>query len=194
MADNPGKIIIINGTSSSGKTSILEGIQKHFEEPYLNAGIDKFIWMLPERYLDRPLWDDVLGLAISAGAMGHRLFSGMHHAIYHLAKSGLNIVADHVMVEECWVQECAQLFAGLPAYLIGVHCPLEVLEKREKARKNRTLGQAKAQFPIVHRHLIYDFEVDTSKHSPKECVALIEAHINRQAPVALKKLHEKFMA
>ncbi|NIP51374.1 hypothetical protein GWN42_05855, partial [candidate division KSB1 bacterium] len=64
-----------------GKTSILKELQRILSEPYLNAGIDKFIWMLPSRYLDRPLWDDVLGLATSAGQTGHRLFSGMHHAI-----------------------------------------------------------------------------------------------------------------
>ena len=71
----PG-IIILNGTSSSGKTSLLEVLQTRLAEPYLNAGIDKFIWMLPERYLERLLWDDVLGLATRAGATGHTLFPG----------------------------------------------------------------------------------------------------------------------
>jgi len=50
-----GKIVIINGTSSSGKTSIVHALQNILLEPYLEAGIDKLIWMLPERYLDRPL-------------------------------------------------------------------------------------------------------------------------------------------
>ena len=74
-------IIFINGTSSSGKTSLLKLLQKNLPEPYLDMGIDKFIWMLPSRYLDRPLWDDVLGKAVQAGPVGWSLFSGMHHAI-----------------------------------------------------------------------------------------------------------------
>jgi chloramphenicol 3-O phosphotransferase len=56
----PGTIIFLNGTSSSGKTSLLKAIQNSFEEPLLDVGLDKFIWMLPERYLEQPLWNDVL--------------------------------------------------------------------------------------------------------------------------------------
>ncbi|NIP51373.1 chloramphenicol phosphotransferase, partial [candidate division KSB1 bacterium] len=58
--------------------------------------------------------------------------------------------------------ECARLFHGLPAYLIGIKCPLEVLEQRERDRKDRTLGQARAQFGLVHSLVNYDYQVDTS--------------------------------
>jgi chloramphenicol 3-O phosphotransferase len=173
----PGKIIMLNGASSSGKTSILDALQRTLEEPFLNAGIDKFIWMLPERYLDRPLWDDVLGLATTAGPLGHRLFSGMHHAIAALALSGNNVIADHVLVEPAWITECARLFGDLPAYLIGIRCPLAVLEEREKARRDRTLGQARAQYHLVHAHGIYDLEVDTSILSVEECAVKIKQRL-----------------
>jgi len=165
----PGTVVVLNGASSSGKTTLLQLLQERLEEPYLDAGIDKFIWMLPERWLERPLWDDVLGLATAAGAAGHRLFSGMHHAIAELSRAGNNVLADHVLVEPGWVAECAALFADLPAYLIGVRCPLEVLVERERSRRNRTLGQAAAQHPLVHAHGVYDFEVDTSSLNPQEC-------------------------
>lgn len=49
---NPGVIIILNGTSSSGKSSILAHLQRMLEGPFLNAGIDKFIFMLPSAYLN----------------------------------------------------------------------------------------------------------------------------------------------
>src|SRR5512147_1689849 len=129
-----GTIIMLNGASSSGKTSILRALQNMLEEPYLDAGIDKFIWMLPKRYLDRPLWDDVLGLAVQPGETGQRLFSGMHQAIAGLARAGNNVLADHVLVEPAWVSECAGLFYTLPAYLVGIRCPLAVLEEREHSR------------------------------------------------------------
>jgi chloramphenicol 3-O phosphotransferase len=102
-----GTILLLNGASSSGKTTLLEALQATLDEPFLNAGIDKFIWMLPERYLDRPLWDDVLGRATNAGEMGQRLFSGIHRVIATLSRAGLNVVADHVLVEPAWVDECA---------------------------------------------------------------------------------------
>jgi len=178
-----GTIIILNGASSSGKTTLLETLQKTLDEPLLNAGIDKFIWMLPKRYLDRPLWDDVLGRATDAGAMGQRLFSGMHQAIATLSRAGLNVVADHVLVESAWVDECSTLFADLPAYLIGVRCPIDVLEQRERGRKDRTLGQARAQFERVHAFVRnYDLELDTSVLSPQECARLICEHIQHNPP------------
>jgi chloramphenicol 3-O phosphotransferase len=187
-----GKIIILNGTSSSGKTSIVKALQDLLDEPHLDAGIDKFIWMLPERYLDRPLWDEVLGLATQAGVVGHRLMSGMHQAIAALSRTGNNVVADHVLVEPRWLQECVALFADLPAFLVAVHCPLAVLEQRERARKNRTWGQAGAQFGLVHAHGIYDLEVDTSISSPNECALQIKTRLqDGNPPTAFRRLRQQ---
>lgn len=186
-----GTIILLNGASSSGKTSIVKALQEILPEPYLDAGIDKFIWMLPNRYLDRPLWDEVLGLAIQAGPVGRKLFSGMHHTIAALSRTGNHVIADHVLVEPDWLRECAALLSELPAYFIGVRCPLEVLEEREQARKDRTLGQARAQFDVVHAHKIYDFEVETSLYSPQQCALQIKAYLDTgYAPTAFKRLQQ----
>lgn len=177
-----GIIVILNGTSSAGKTTILKALQRILPAPYLDAGIDRFIFMLPGRYLERPLWDDVLGLADRAGDSGHRLFSGMHHAIAALGQTGNNVLADHVLVEPRWVAECAALFAERPAYLIGIHCPLAILEERERTRGNRTLGQARTQFDAVHAHTIYDFEVNSGEASVDECAAAIARYLSSGAP------------
>jgi chloramphenicol 3-O phosphotransferase len=180
-------VIFINGTSSSGKTSLLKLLQKKLQEPYLDMGIDKFIWMLPGRYLDRPLWDDVLGKALQSGPVGLTLFSGMHHAIAAAASRGNNVLADHVFVEKAWVDECAALFADMNAYLIGLTCPLEVLEQREKDRKDRTLGQAKLQYDVIHKYTKYDLELDTSKLTTEECAEKVIERL-KLPPVAFKSL------
>jgi len=181
------RIIFINGASSSGKTSIVRALQDLLEEPFLEAGIDKFIWSLPKRYLERPWWDQVLGKADIAGAVGHDLVRGMHRAIAALSQAGCNCIADHVLVEPAWTKDRADLFADLPAYMIGVICPLEVLEQRESSRKNRTLGQARLQFPVIHKYTVYDLEVDTSLLSPESCARSIQSRLN-QPPQALLKM------
>lgn len=188
-----GNIILINGTSSSGKTSILKSLQVTMTEPYLEAGIDKFIWMLPDRYLDRPLWDDVLGLAVTAGQTGRTLLSGMHQAVAALARSGNYVIMDHVLVEPTWIEECLDLFSGITTWLVGIHCPLITLIEREASRRNRTPGQAAAQFPLVHRGMIYDIEVDTSILTSAECAERIKQRIElAEPPAAINLMRRKY--
>lgn len=188
----PGTIILLNGTSSSGKTTLLKTLQATLPEPFLDAGLDRFLWMLPKRYLDRPLWDDVLGRAVQAGDVGRQLVSGMHRAIAALSRTGNPVLADHVLVEPAWLDECVTLFSDLPAYLVGVRCPLAVLEQREHARQDRTLGQAKAQFELVHRHGLYDIEVDTSRDDPGECARQIIGRLtDGRGPCALRLLRQR---
>ena len=190
---NQGKIIFLNGTTSASKTSTLHMLQNILAEPYLEAGIDSFLWMLPRRYFHQPLWDEVLGKANQTGAMGHKLISGMHHAILTLSHQGLNVLADHVLIDRQWLEECVSMFHDAPAYLIGIKCPLDVLEQRELAReKERTPGAAIKQFDIVHAHGVYDFEVDTSKQNIEDTAHLIKAFLETNTPPrALAQLFDR---
>ena len=88
------------------------------------------------------------------------------------------------------MDERARLFVALPAYVIGVQCPLEVLEARELQRKDRTLGQARLQFPVIHKYASYDLEVDTSALSADECAEKIIARL-ALPPAAFKRLNPK---
>lgn len=70
--------------------------------------------------------------------------------------------------------------AGFPVLFVGVRCPHEELERRERERDGEP-GLARFQFDIVHAHGVYDVEVDTSIHSSKECALQIK--------YALKEIH-----
>lgn len=173
---------MLNGASSSGKTSLLSAVQTALPAPYLDAGLDKFLWMLPVRYRRAPLWDEVLGKAAEAGAVGHQLVGSMQQAIASLARSGSNVVADHVMVESAWLRHCAEVLDGLPTVFVGVVCPLAVLEERERKRQDRTLGQARLQHELVHRGARYDLVIDTSLLTPEEGAAAIAKHLAERGP------------
>lgn len=188
----PGHIIILNGTSSAGKSSLAKALQAQLPVPYLHVGIDTMVFALPKRYLNPPLWNEVFqytwpkpgtadGLVIEAGPLGHQLISGLHHTVAALAQTGNHVIVDHVLLEPRWVQECAQLLGALPALFVGVYCPLAVVEQRERERQDRTLGQARAQFDKVHAHGRYDVTVDTALASPEACAAQLLAHVNPTA-------------
>ena len=45
-----GNIVLLNGTSSAGKTSIAKALQDLMETPYLHTGTDHFLPRVPPRY------------------------------------------------------------------------------------------------------------------------------------------------
>jgi chloramphenicol 3-O phosphotransferase len=76
--------------------------------------------------------------------------------------------------------------------LIGVHCPLATLEERERARKDRTLGQARLQFERVHQYTLYDFAVDSSLAGAETCAAQIADFLASGAPPgAFRQLRQR---
>jgi len=195
-----GHIILLNGTSSAGKSTLAKALQTSLAEPYLHVGIDTMVFALPKRYLNPPLWQEVFtytwppkgsdgDLVIEAAPLGHQLISGLHHMIAALAQTGNNVIVDHVLLDPAWVRECATVIGRFPALLVGVYCPLAVVEQRERDRQDRTLGQARAQFHKVHAHGLYDLTVDTSQMTTEACAAHILAHLQPNLPSsALVKL------
>jgi chloramphenicol 3-O phosphotransferase len=181
-----GRIILLNGTSSSGKSTLARALQAALDEPWLVVGIDTVVYALPGAWLNAPRWSQVfeyvppepgacVPFRIRTNPLGERLVSGMHAAVAGLASRGLDVIVDHVLLEEEWLAECRRLWAAFPLLTVGVRCPLAVLEQRERSRANRTLGQAAAQLDIVHRWTAYDVEVDTAVLSPDDAAARIVA-------------------
>jgi chloramphenicol 3-O phosphotransferase len=103
-------IVMLNGTSSAGKTSIISALQETLDEPYLHTGIDTFFHMLPPRYLWGSQWTEVLDQGGGASPVGRTVAAGMHSAIVALARAGNNLLVDHVFLEVDWAFECAALF------------------------------------------------------------------------------------
>lgn len=56
---------------------------------------------------------------------------------------------------------------------VGVFCPLDELERREKERGDRRIGQAKEQLEFVHKEEVYDLKVDTFRDGLEGCVEKI---------------------
>ena len=184
--DGPGRIIVIYGTSSSGKTTLVRALQAAMPDLWLEMGIDRFAYALPGRINGQPTWPLLFPYVrpdgrsdgpfkIETTALGNRFISGMHAAAAALADSGLNVIVDHVILEPEWVAEMRRLWARFDVLFVGVRCPLDTVLKREQAREDRTIGQAEAQFDVVHRWTTYDVEVDTSVLTPGEAASRILA-------------------
>lgn len=156
--------IILNGTSSSGKTSIAKAIQILATEPFIHLSVDSFLEMFHwDTLSNKQLQDDCMKAAVL----------GFHRTLPVMLAGKFPGIIDHVIYGNPMYED---LTANLRAHftlLVGVHCPLEILRDRESSRGNRSIGIAESQFQIVHHDRKYDVEVDTSVLSPEACASKI---------------------
>ena len=188
-----GRVIVLNGTSSSGKSTLMRALQARLDGAWLGVGIDTVVFALPKRYLDQPLWSEVFRYVeaepgadapfrIETGELGERLVDGLHRMVASLADAGLSVIVDHVLLEPDWVVDLARRLAGHEVLFVGVRCPREVVVERERARRDRTIGQAAAQVDVVHRAGGYDLEIDTSVLSPEAAAEVIARAVEAGLP------------
>ena len=177
VAGGSGRIILVNGTSSSGKTTLVRELQAVLPDLWLEMGIDRFAHSLPGRVAGEPVWPQLFRyvpiedgsdgrFTIQTTPLGRRFISALHATVAGLAELGFNVIVDQVILERSWLEEAARAWEPFVVLFVGVRCPLEVVVKRELERKDRTLGQADAQFKMIHEWAAYDVEVDTSKQGP----------------------------
>jgi chloramphenicol 3-O phosphotransferase len=195
-----GTIIILNGPSASGKSSLQKAFQKIADQPCIKIGIDNFFdGVMPENIEQRNTQDYMTGykktdedgkpiFGITIGNNGEKVMSGMIKAIAAYAKAGNNIIVDYIMYNDAWLKELITTLHGFRVYLIGIKLPLEVLEQREKARATSPVGHARSHYNTVHNKWIYDLEIDTSKLSSEEAAQEIKEFIATHKPKAMSEI------
>jgi chloramphenicol 3-O phosphotransferase len=181
-----GQIVILNGAPRSGKSSIVAAIQRSFDGPWMNLGVDVFVReVTPPRY--RP------GMGLRPGEPDHpvapfvpAMYAALYDSIAAHSRAGLNVVTDVGHYDGVILADSARRLAELPVLFVGVRCPIEVIMARRNAgQAGREGGYATGSeaepvpAPVlrwqhaVHIPGIYDLEVDTSELSPDECATAI---------------------
>lgn len=209
-----GTIIILNGVSSVGKTSIQKELQHIMPEPYLALGIDNLLMgALPERCVtgdfmkkDRPK-AGVEGLhgvyeydeqgkifKLEFGPACKNLVRGMHRAFAAMAGQRNNIVVDYILYDQKWLPDLVDALYGYRVYFVGVKAPLNVVQMREKKRGTSPEGHARAYYDTVHKHGGYDVIVDVSDLSAKEAAEQIKDFVeSNPQPKAFKRLYKELI-
>jgi chloramphenicol 3-O phosphotransferase len=191
-----GKIIFLNGASSSGKTSISKELLAQLGSAYWYLSIDDFMDGINQGYLNmypKLLDDTIENLKMLENIIGPQIVTLFHYTISFFVETGKNIVIDHVLSEKSYLVECLTLFKGHEIYFIGVHCPLDELEIREIARGDRPVGLTRSQYYKVHNHGEYDLEVYTDKMNPHDCAKKIaEIIASNCVPKAINNIRESY--
>lgn len=161
-----GRIIFLNGVTSSGKTSIVEALQERDDVFFYVVANDLFQEMVGDKYLRQDYWK-YLSEVILMMYRTAKLYSDM----------GKNVLIDGILVEREEIkphyQQLLEILADNPLDIAEVYCPLDICRQRNIDRGDRYEFQSEEQAALMAENIQYRVRVDTSIHSPAECADII---------------------
>jgi chloramphenicol 3-O phosphotransferase len=194
----PGRVVVLNGTSSAGKTSTAMAFQESRSragECWIVVGLDDFLAKLPRRWIEVGAWvgsragegirleRDGDRANFHIGEQARRLIHAYRRSVREIARAGINVVVDEVSLhEDEWDDWCAAL-DGLAAVWIAVRCDVDIASQREAARGDRALGLVRGQADVVHRFPAYDLELDTTAVPVEEVARRLDEFVSNLRPV-----------
>lgn len=186
--DRRGRVIILNGASSSGKSSIAKALLELLDPPHFHLSIDA-INSMRSRSKTLALPDAALPQVL------RKTRAGFHRAVRGMVVAGNDVVMDYVFSEPWRLRDCLTVFRGLRVVLVAVRCNPEELERRERRRGDREENTARAQAEVVHSHRDNDIEVWSDRMDPGQCAAVIAAELPLVGPVtAFERLQQALSA
>ncbi len=112
-------MIVLNGPSSSGKSTLAAELQRQLADPWFHVGVDDLLKCLPLAE-----HQDQLIAEVSA------VMRGIHAAMAALAAAGNRVIIDHVLALPGSADELGDLLGDIRSLWVGLNCDLDLLEAR----------------------------------------------------------------
>lgn len=157
------QVILLNGPSSSGKSTLAKAVQtaiaERQSERYAIVSIDDYMRISKEETIYE---DDVFEISgdLCRGAIG-------------ALDTAPGVIVDHVITSERIYRQFSDAMQAYALHTVRVDCPLEELLRRETARKDRCPGSAEASFTYLYPKDGYDLAVDTYRMTTQQCAEAI---------------------
>lgn len=187
---NKGKVIILVGGSSTGKTSLAKALQDQLQGTYVIMGIDMFWMALPPKELDLDRVDqqyyrwemekregkDVF--RVIPGPLLDELMIGRYYAIQAFLDRGFSVIADEVLWKQEWYDECKKALTAYDVTFVHVYCTDEEGARREIARGDRHVGWNRGSAYYSNLYCpSFDLEIDTTSNTPDECATKLKKEL-----------------
>lgn len=154
------QIILLNGSSSAGKSTLAKALQALIEdkrnERYEIVSIDDFLKMATDDVIYE---DDV-----------YEISGLICEKVMEVFSANQGVIIDHVITSERIFEQLKEAVSPNRLWMVRVTCPLEIIQKREQERKDRCLGSAEASYTYLYPKERYDLTVDTHFMTASECV------------------------
>lgn len=172
------RCILVNGPSSSGKTTIVKALQDRLPVVMLGFGIDAILYGLPPS----DLASMIAGRDITRREYDYdRLVDAHHAAARALLETGCRVILDTGLLCQAHRTSFETAVRGFDTFRIGVTCHLAELDRRELTRGDRAVGSARWEADIVHQGMSYDLMLDTTKTG-------VDDHVNRVLETIAKRV------
>jgi chloramphenicol 3-O phosphotransferase len=191
-----GILVLLNGTSSSGKTSISTELINQKEILFYHLSIDDFFnnynEFINNKFPDEPIRE--VDAQVVANILDDSIISVYYSTIKLLLEMGFNVIVDTVIDNDERFNEFLDQFFDQPTLFIGVICSREELIRREQTRGDRRIGLADSQFNKVYCFNEYELEVNTEELNPIECAEKILSFIKSNKDYSVfKKLSKRIV-
>jgi chloramphenicol 3-O phosphotransferase len=183
-------IILLNGTSSSGKTTIAKIMQEKYPGILLLYGVDNVVQSAFPLKCDYPPFNEqaikVTINKVNDQPVAKLIVSPFMYPVYKtavcfykmLSRQGYDIIVDEVLFDETRVSQYFELLFGETVYFVGVKPEKKVAVEREIARKDRFRGFAAGLYDQVYNPIFnYDILLDTGQLTPEESAARILEYV-----------------
>ena len=160
-------VILLNGPSSAGKSSIAKALRRLLLDSGANAvilSLDDYLQMSA----NEPIWEDDVFAIIP------RMCADIRAAL----QDGKTVIIDHVITSFRIWQALRNAVSESQKKTVLVSCDVETLRRREAERGDRCAGSAEASLQYLYPKTGYDLCVDSSEASP---AILAEKIINSMA-------------
>lgn len=167
------QVVVLNGGSSSGKSTLARALQHRLCEPWLSIGVDTLVDAMPGEGID--ICEDG---AVEPDDTFARLEKAWMAGVAAMVEAGAKVIIDDVFLSGRESQDrWRRALTGLEVLWVGVHCDATTAEARERDRGDRVAGMAAKQAETVHEGVRYDLEVDTTETDPERCARVIAARL-----------------
>jgi chloramphenicol 3-O-phosphotransferase len=144
----PGVIILLNGTSSAGKSCIIQELEQIYDQKFQVASVDTFILKLAaDAGVDLALHKD----EFFAHMDWNNLYANFYTYTKKLSGAGQNLIIDTVLYEAHY--ETYDKILGTNVIKILVYCPLDKIldhitqrNQSDDVKEHRNIRQAFEQF------------------------------------------------
>ena len=196
-----GKIIILNGTSSSGKSTV--GIElKNFLHQYFFTSIDDFMRGLPDSMhgdadhhqaeevgaLTKFSEDRTRILDFTITPKGYPWLGRFVKGICAFCNKDNGVIFDMIITDDKMLHFVADHFREHEVHFVGIICDEETRKQREIGRGDRMHGMYLLNADYVYGACVYDFVVDTSALHPAAAAAEIKHKLETVTPGVFQKI------